>query len=430
MNFRLRQTTLIVAKLLVLCASPTAAQQTPSDAIVFDSYVTPAAGSQNLLTVQHALASLEDWALPLKLGQERSRPGLALGILYRTGKFLGLDVPQDHMLMVIAHEVFGHGARLRELGSGRIRYGFDVPIPYGDGGAVTRFRGELPDTPLTFLAIEMAGIEAQHTLADAIAARALARGQLHYREAWLYFESRLTGMTYILTASAHSADGHDVADFLETFREACKGPACTPVTRRDVQRRALLTLADPLLYFSIYGFAASYVGQGQMASRIPMIPLGRDFQYLPSVRFQLTPYGTEWVFRNAFKRTSLTGPRAQGRGLTGVTLRIGATGASTPWGLDVSAPEFTLPLLRWRVKPAVSFWRQPSLNAQETSAPLETGFGVTAATVLALPRRFRSDWWNGVYVMGGYKSRGFVPGEQLYGGGFLRAGVTLVARPR
>ena len=29
--------------------------------------------------------------------------------------------------MVVAHEVFGHGARFRELGDGRIRYGFDAP---------------------------------------------------------------------------------------------------------------------------------------------------------------------------------------------------------------------------------------------------------------------------------------------------------------
>ena len=28
-------------------------------------------------------------------------------------KFTALDVPQDHMLLVVQHEVFGHGARLR-----------------------------------------------------------------------------------------------------------------------------------------------------------------------------------------------------------------------------------------------------------------------------------------------------------------------------
>jgi len=43
--------------------------------------------------------------------------------------------------MVVGHEVFGHGARLREIGAGDIRYRF-APIPYGGGGAVTEFEGD------------------------------------------------------------------------------------------------------------------------------------------------------------------------------------------------------------------------------------------------------------------------------------------------
>ncbi len=97
------------------------------------------------------------------------------------------------------------------------------------------------------LNVSAAGIEAQHALADAIAERAVARGRLHYREAWLYFESRMTAVSYILSASPTSAEGHDVADFLETFEKACTAP-CSPLTRNDVQRRSLLALADPLLY--------------------------------------------------------------------------------------------------------------------------------------------------------------------------------------
>ena len=96
--------------------------------------------------------------------------------------------------MVVAHEVFGHGARFRELGDGRIRYGFDAPIPYGSGDAFTRFNGLFPVSPLANLNVSAAGIEAQHSLADAIAERAVARGRLHYREAWLYFESRMTAV--------------------------------------------------------------------------------------------------------------------------------------------------------------------------------------------------------------------------------------------
>src|SRR5207237_6954167 len=118
--------------LMLLAASPASGQ-------VGDAYMTPSVGALNLSTVQHALSAAEDHFLPLKFGDERSRLQLTGGILYRAAKFTLLDVPQDHMLLVVQHEVFGHGARLRELGSGTIGYGFDAPIPYGAGGAVTNF---------------------------------------------------------------------------------------------------------------------------------------------------------------------------------------------------------------------------------------------------------------------------------------------------
>ncbi len=89
--------------------------------------------------------------------------------------------------MVVAHEIFGHGARFRELGEGELSYGFDAPIPYGSGDAFTRFNGAFPISPLADLTASASGMEAQHSLADAIAERAVARGRLHYREGWLYF---------------------------------------------------------------------------------------------------------------------------------------------------------------------------------------------------------------------------------------------------
>jgi hypothetical protein len=193
--------TLLTLAAAALLATPSraAAQPTPSrepqPVIVFDQYLTPVTGALNLITVQRGLASIEDHFLPLKLGTERTRLGLAAGILYRAAKFTGLDVAQDHMFLVVQHEFFGHGARLRELGAGHIGYGFDAPIPYGPGGGVTRFDGEIPDSPLAILAIESSGIEAQHSLADALAARALARGRFQYREAWHYFETRYKAPT-------------------------------------------------------------------------------------------------------------------------------------------------------------------------------------------------------------------------------------------
>ena len=400
------------------------AQSSLPYAVVFDSYMTPAAGAQDLLTAQHLLATEEDRWLPLKIGTERSRRGLALGIFYRSGKFLFLDMPQDHFLMVVAHEIFGHGARFRELGEGELSYGFDAPIPYGSGDAFTRFNGAFPISPLADLTASASGMEAQHSLADAIAERAVARGRLHYREGWLYFESRMTTVSYILSASPHSSEGHDVASYLETFQKACVAP-CSPLTRNQVQRRSLITLADPLLYYSIYGLAVSYIGNGGLMGPMPLVPIGGGVRVMPSAGYALAPYGGEWTIRSAI-RQELRAQRREPR-ITGVTLRVGDTGASSTWGVGVRAAD-VVRVLGLPIGVSLDVWRQPELLADHTSDAQHTGAGAVGTVVLPLPAMLRTPWSEGIQISAGYKSRGFVPGEQLSGGGVLRAGITMSSR--
>ena len=395
-------------------------------AVVLDRYLSPTAGTADLLTVQHEIVALEDRVLPLKLGDEQRRLPHLAGIFYRTAKFVGIDVPQDHMLLVLGHEVFGHGARLRELGVGRIGYSFDGPLPYGAGGAATSFVGEFPATPLASLAVEMAGIEAQNTIVDAIAETALARGRIHYREAWLYVESRYLGMTYMLSATVRSEEGHDVADFFRTFKEACGSPDCQPITLGDLRNGARLTLADPLLYFSLYGIASSYVAHGTATSPLPMIPFGHSIRFLPSVGFHMTPYGTEHLFRSVFVSGERNEGRGAGRNVTSVTLRLGTTGASTPWAVDVRATDVHL-FRGIHVGAAADIWRQPPIFADHTSAPLKTGAAAAMTLVLPLGSFVHEDWLKAT-ITGGYKSAGFVPGEQLQRGVTFRAGVTLASQ--
>ena len=412
---------LVALVTLVAGVSSANAQTAVPYAVVFDRYMTPAAGAHDLVALQHVMATAEDRWVPHRFGTEASRPALALGILYRSGKFLALDVPQDHMLMVVAHEVFGHGARFRELGAGRIGYGFDAPIPYGSGDAFTSFNGRFPLSPLAHLTASSSGIEAQHSLADAITERAVARGRIHYREAWLYFESRLTGMTYMLTASPNSSEGHDVADFLDIFEDQCTAP-CSPLTRRDVQRRALLALADPLLFYSLYGVTASYIGNGNTSGPMPLIPIGRGMRMVPALGYALAPYGAEWSVRAAFQADA----RAQNRRrrLTHVALRVGNTGATTTWGASARVAD-VVRVWTLHVGASVDAWRQPDLFADHTSEPLEMGMGATATVSVPLPAFLRSPWSDALQVTAGYKSQGYVPGEQLSGGAVLRAGITL-----
>ncbi len=415
----------VFAFLALAVARAAPAQTSLPHAFVFDRYMTPAAGAENMASLQHVLSGVEDRWLPSRLWTEQSRAKRALGALYRTGKFLALDVPQDHMLLVTAHEVFGHGARFRELGDGRIKYGFDAPIPYGSGDAFTSFNGRFPISPLAHLNASAAGIEAQSSLADLIGDHAVARGRIHYREAWLYFESRLTGMSYILSASPGSAEGHDPADFLERFEEACRAP-CTPLTRRHIQRRALLTLADPLVYYALYAVGGSYIGRGETTGPMPLVPVGSGIRMLPSLGYALAPYGEEWSVRTMLQDGSREERRA--RRVTNVTLRVGNTGATTTWGASARMAD-VLQVRTLRFAASMDVWRQPDLLAEQTSAPLKMGAGAAASVVVPLPTFLKSRWSDGLLLTGGYKSQGFVPGEQLSGGFVFRAGITLAERP-
>jgi len=123
-----------LASVQVLCAHVAVAQDDRPYVVVLDRDMTPAAGTTDLLTIERGAADLEDrWLAPSRF-DESTKAKHVLGIAYRLGKWYGLDLPQDHFLMVLGHEVFGHGARLREINAHGISYGFDVPIPYGPGG--------------------------------------------------------------------------------------------------------------------------------------------------------------------------------------------------------------------------------------------------------------------------------------------------------
>jgi hypothetical protein len=110
-----------------------------------------------------------------------------------------------------------------------------------------------------------------------------------------------------------------------------------------------------------------------------------------------------------------------------VTLRIGDTGASSTWGVGVRAAD-VVRVLGLPATVAVDVWRQPDLFADHTSDPQQMGAGVLGMIVLPLPRRLRSPWSEGIQIAAGYKARGFVPGEQLGGGGIFRAGITMSPR--
>jgi hypothetical protein len=400
----------------VLVADPsTAGAQPPPAAVVVDRDLTVAAGTTDVLALQRALASLEDELLPTHFS-EATRLTHALGIGYRLGKWLALDLPQDWFLMVVAHEVFGHGARLREIGASHVTYTFDAPPPYGGGGGSTMFDESVLifATRADVLGIDTSGIEAQNVLADSIGRQAVAGGAWSYRDGWLYFQSRVAGLQYILSVTPQSPPGHDVGDFLRDFNAGCQPPVCMPLTSTSLKRRALLMLGDPLLAYSAYGFAVSYLVQGRTIAAVPMIPVWHDVRYLPAVGFAMTPYGTEWTTEHNLR---------MGERMMRISLRFGEAGVTRPWGAGVIVTR-VVSMGPVAADISADFWRQPPLDAPPSSPVLTSG-GLAAVTARAALGREGRSGRLGVTAQVGYKSTGFVPGERLRSGALVRAGLTV-----
>jgi hypothetical protein len=146
-----------------------------------------------------------------------------------------------------------------------------------------------------------------------------------------------------------------------------------------------------------------------------MIPLGRDVRYLPALRFEMTPFGTEWSTDHYFLR--------RGRMMT-ASVGIGDTLATPAWRVGLIANDIAR-LARWSADVQANVWRQPDLDSPPTGQVNRMG-GMATATARA---RFGGEGFAqraGWFVQAGYKSDGFVRGERLHKGAVIRVGLTLI----
>ena len=186
------------------------------------------------------------------------------------------------------------------------------------------------------------------------------------------------------TCSAHlqrRLKGTTLPIFSRRFEKACTAP-CSPLTRNYVQRRALLALADPLLYYSMYGLAVSYIGNGS-ADRSDAADSGRRGHARDAVarlRARALRRGME-LFARRFSQEQRVQSRE--RRITGISLRVGNTGASSTWGFSTRAAD-VLRVRGFRIGLAVDVWRQPELLADEQLDPQHMGAGAVATVVRAV----------------------------------------------
>lgn len=395
--------TLSLSYAKVATAQPATSAPTP---LLIDHVMSPGAGATVIIGVARLLARSEDRFVPLRLFDDRGRLRQGTNAAYRLLKLGLFDEPQENWLRVANHEVFGHGGRLRELFDGRVTFELPAPPPYGRGGGATFFEFNRTATVEEVLAVTVGGMEANYVMARDLAQDALTEGRWNYRDARRYLYGEYDTIRYIRSVRPLEEEGHDVGDFIHVYNGVATTVGEKGVSARQLRRSVLVSFANPLIAYSYYSTFISYVWQGRTSAPVPMIHFGAT-RYLPMVRFHLTPFGTEFVLDNAFVRN--------GRFID-ATITSGQTVGARTWSIGLLGTRLAS-VRGWTIGGEGTVWHRPDWGEQ---------FAATTKREVAS----RGGHSLALVVQGGFKTDGFLAGDRLYQGGFVRVGAALTPTSR
>lgn len=372
----------------------------PELTILVDTDLTARAGAETLYGVFQGYEVLDrQWyRLPLLSGS---------GKLNHTARFVKLiawDLPIVNLFLVTQHEIFGHGARLREFDI-KQSYSFNAPFPYGTGGAATSFSGNafMNLKPLEQSAVTTGGVEASELFARRIARSAFAKECITLPQILLYFFTQhdLTNYTYTLTRELVDKSGHDINDYIIIVNDYCGRSA---LSRSRLQRFVWINYIDPITWC----FAGCF-----WTPPCEGIPLSffniYGFKILPSVRMTLAPYGPEYGVNAFFKFCNYQGF---------AYYRQGNTCNVTTFGTGVEINQI------WTYKQfcfglRTDFWKQPPIFSSSSTSKTHLGGAIS------LLGEYQIDEQRALLIELGAKSRGFIPGDRLDGGVIFRLGMRL-----
>lgn len=407
--------------------APHAEQPPPHDPYVF--VAGPKLGVEPSVRTIDSLGRLlfrYEEVLPFREVPEVGFANKALCVIGRSLKLFFLDEPIAELTALASHEVGGHGARGRELGY-RSTFLFYLPGIYRllfasedgqEAGAYTTYLDAGPIEGTKNSMTTLGGLEANHVQAWWINARiASQQGWVHHGDLLTYLASKLSYANTFLSTSTERAgapSSNDVNAYVTSLQELSNGWRAE--ARRRIARRLtagyLWNLADPMLFYSVYGVAVSSLYRGERVSQVPLPRLGQ-WHIFPSPRFGLTPFGAEQgldVFLS---------PR-EGATVLDLYARVGTSGLASYWGggLRVLGSEIVSRHVPLGLE--LDVWRQPELLLDERGVfdrPSRMGTNVGLfADLRVFGGERRGDPRLGLAAKLAAKTPGFVPGQPLAGG--------------
>jgi len=432
----LRSTAAVGTACLALLASPLAARadepSRPEIVVVGDPKWGMEGGARSVASAGHVLFEYEQM-LPRLVELDEGTPlGKTAAVAGRILKLTLLDYPLASTEVVVVHEVFGHGARARELGASP-RYFFRLPEPYAailsPNDPSGRVGGEYAGVSLPAtrdLVVRLGGVESGYVMdwwvnEQATAARGWVRHDdlLVYASAKVVYMSDLFGST-IEHAGESDADS-DMAAYITDLQ--LRFGRNRPEDRVEIVHRLraayIWNLADPTLLYAAYGTFVDSLWNGRRYSRLPLPSIAGTVVYAVP-RFSFSPFGAEHYLDVFASRGSV---------LVDVYGRAGSSGLASYTGGGVR-------VLGWTPVRALSLGGDVDVWSQPPALPAE-GIGLGALGGSRPPTGDSPGASFGLYarlaVLGkigltgklAYKTSGYLMGEPVGEGLYGYAGISV-----
>lgn len=384
---------------------------------MWDLHMSPYAGGEDLLFGARILEKIETH-LYGKSNIAYARNNYAR--FWRLTEELCIWLPLNYFTMVVQHEVFGHGYRVRDLKTHGIAevngYQFNWPPPYGPGGASTNYSVTENFTTTEDAAVSSAGVEATAILALITKLKWISSGKIDPRELFLYFFSEQDLTLYVSSLKLKEVKGqssHDINSYIQSLNYTYTENF---LSRGRLRSLSLINFADPFTFYTLYALFY-YFSTGKEA-HLPMIASC----YLPGLRLGLTPFGPEIFLENffSFNKNPLY-----------VYLKGGNHADNTYLGAGFYAPRIAH-VENFFFGLRLDIWRQPKLLLQpgnvtffdidfsvrpDPDDPLYPNSEQHAIRFGAQGSFITSYLWEEKYGYEaelGYKAQGFLPGYSLF----------------
>ena len=375
-------------------------------------------GAEDLATMHKALYSFQDRHIPDTLFRENTFLQKSAGFGCRMARLLLLDAQEDEFISLVQHEVFGHGARLRELGYEKNAYGVNMFFPFGDGHGFAQYgtlqSGYQYPTIHERIAVDIAGVDAQILLGSTITEQALLDDSLHFRQGVLYLVSQNNQLAYLFrTKDVINPQSRDMSDYVHAENSIYHRPNSRSYSVRQLFTQDLVSFANPFQFYAAWSVFYTYGIKGRKKlNGIPMIRIGQ-VRYLPAINYSLTPFGSQYHFINYVRYRRM---------LFSADLMKSDNTFNDFYGISLKAFNL-LNTSRIALNLHLDVWEQPTLYLDNYTLPKgasKPGGSFKADVTfrpVTLPDRL------GLFVQAGYKTSGYLTGDVLANGFMLRGGI-------